>query len=111
MSNDEKFYNLLSKLQALELKQTTAEFFEEEMLPVELYEEMLQRNHVASNLHIEKRRWHETSTDVYEIYGRFLGVRKVSDLYSDLSDFKDIYWSYWFGEMEAVTSISYVAKK
>ena len=111
MNNDQNFYELLSKLQALKLEQTTGEFLEEKRLPVELYAEMLQGKRVASNLDIDRHRWYETSVDVYEIYGRYLGVRSLSNIYSESSEYEDICWSYWFGEMEAVQSVSYVVKK
>lgn len=111
MNNDEKFYSLLSKLQALEFKQTTGEFFEEESLPVELYEELKDAKIVASDLDVDQHRWYETSVTVYNIYGRFLGIRSVSNLYSESMDYDDVSGSYWFGEMEAVPSVSYVVKK
>lgn len=111
MTNDEKFYSLLSKLQALNLRQETYELLEEKNLPIDLFHELIDSKIVASELDVDKHRWYETSFSVYEIYGRFLGVRSVSNLYSESSSVEDICWTHYFAEMEAVQTVSYVVKK
>jgi len=111
MNKDEKFYSLLSKLQTLNLRQETYPLLEEESLPDELYQELKDAEIVASKIDVDKHRWYETSVTVYKIYGRFLGVRSISNLYSESSDYEDICWTHWFAEMEAVQSVSYVVKK
>ena len=44
---------------------------------------------VAERLEIEKYRWYSVSTSVYKLEDGFVGIRGVSDIYSDDIDAED----------------------
>lgn len=44
---------------------------------------------VAERLEIEKHRWYSVSTSVYKLEDGFVGIRGVSDIYSDDIDAED----------------------
>lgn len=66
---------------------------------------------VNTGLDVDKHRWYEISTIVYAAGEWFLGIRGASQLYSEASCFDDICVETTAFEMEAVQSVTYVAKK
>jgi hypothetical protein len=108
-----KKYNLnimkeiIEKLNNLNIIQKNYEF--EEDLP----EEMLKyfTKSLASELDIDKHRWYETSVSVWETNEGLLGVRSITNLYSEQSDYEDISWKLRFFEMEPIQTITYKIKK
>lgn len=63
---------------------------------------------VAYDLEIDKRRWYEFCTEVVEIDGMYMGVRHVSQMYSESGQVIDCYFTLQFKEMKPVTTITYV---
>lgn len=108
----EKFNQLLEKLNSLNLKQEFGDWAE--CLPAEIYEEHFENNEykvVAEDLDIDEHRWYETSITVVSVYGGLLGMRIVSKMYSESSDWSDIMWSMKFFEMVEVNRPTYIIKK
>ena len=62
------------------------------------------------DLGVDKHRWYETSINVYPIGDRFLGVRGISQMYSEMSSPEDCCCASEAYEMEEVKSVSYVKK-
>lgn len=65
---------------------------------------------VEKGLNIDKHRWYEISTIVYKIGDWFLGVRGVSQLYSESSSWSDIGVKTEAFEMEEVYRVTYQKK-
>jgi hypothetical protein len=65
---------------------------------------------VKSGLEVDTHRWYELSVTVIEIYGRYLGIRHISNLFSESSSVIDIYHHLEFFEMVPVTVVSYTVK-
>jgi hypothetical protein len=64
---------------------------------------------VAINLDVDKHRWYELSTTVYAIDDIYIGLRGISDIYSETMDYDGLDYVKAF-EMEPVQSITYKAK-
>ena len=62
------------------------------------------------NLDVDKHRWYEISTSVYKIGEWFLGVRGVSDLFSESMGYDDCCVETVAFEMEEVPSVTYAVK-
>ena len=62
-------------------------------------------------LDVDKHRWYESSTNVYPIGNRFLGVRGVSHCYSEMSDASDYMCTTEAFEMEEIKTVMYIKKK
>ena len=108
MSEDEKFDALLDELQEWS-GLDKGDFMEN--LPVGLYkdhfEDTTKWEEVDSGLNVDKHRWYELSTTVYKIYGRYLGVRHVGDVFSEQMSYSDVGHNYSFNEMKPVSTITY----
>jgi len=66
---------------------------------------------VESDLDVDKHRWYETSLYVYKLEDGFLlGIRAVSDIFSEMSGLEDIDWDLNFQEMERVQAVTYKVK-
>lgn len=103
-----KFYEMLEKLQSLNLKQS---YGWENDIPDEVYYAYLSdHKYVASNLDVDKHRWYEFSTQVIEVHGGYLGINCVSNVYSETMSISDVGAEYKFMEMEPVSITSYVPK-
>lgn len=66
---------------------------------------------VSTNLDVDKHRWYETSITVIKINGGYIGIRLVSNLFSEVDSISDIEWSLIFMEMELVVTTTYIQKK
>lgn len=107
----EKFEELLNKLKESNLSQSSYDWIDD--IPEDIYNEYLKDNHkeVASELDVDKHRWYETSITVIEVFGHYLGIRQISNMYSEMGDLDDICWSYNFLKMEQVQTITYKISK
>lgn len=105
-----KFDELLEKLKGLDVAQTGGCW--EEEIPEEIWEEYLLEDNlkeVDSGLDVDKHRWYEISTTVYEIFGRYLGVRMATDLFSEQMGYSDCSVTIEFFEMKLIQTITYQA--
>lgn len=84
-----------------------AEYFETEL---NLDLNLAELHEVKCDLEIEKHRWYEISTTVFEIDGRYLGVTGVSTVYNEVADFKDMNVDFEFTEYEEVKAVTYKPK-
>ena len=103
----EKFDELLAKLKALKITQTHFDWAED--IPEDIWKEYFDGNFkvVKRNLRVDKHRWYETSISVIKIFDRFLGIRHVSDMFSETMDVEDCYHTLEFFEMKEVQTITY----
>ena len=101
---------LVKMLNELNLTQDSVDW--EENIPFEIHNTLFKNNHtaVAYDLDVDKRRWYETSTTVIAINDGFLGIRLVTDLFSESMDVSDICQKIRFFEMEEVKITSYKSK-
>lgn len=105
----EKFNELLTKLKELKIIQTQGDWAEN--LPEEIWEQYFKGNfkEVKHNLDVDTHRWYETSISVIEIYGGLLGVRHITNMFSESQGFEDCYETIKFKEMKEVQTVSYVS--
>jgi hypothetical protein len=106
--NMDKFDSLLVELKSLEINQQHSDWAE--CLPDEIWKSHFSGNfeQLDRGLNVDKRRHYETSVDVIEIYGRILGIRYITNLYSEQSDYGDCCHIIEFFEMKPIQTISYV---
>ncbi len=104
----EKFKELLSNLEELDITQTAGDWAEN--LPDEIWEQYLKNNfkEVKAGLDVDTHRWYETSITVIETCGGLLGIRHITNMFSEGQGFEDCYVTLEFIEMKEVRSISYV---
>lgn len=109
------FDELLRELQNANIKQTSMEW--EENIPEDIWDNHfrygdLEDNFkvVATGLDVDTRRWYETSITVIKIYGRFLGMRWVTNLFSEQMEPQDTNHTPLFFEMEEIQTTSYRKK-
>ena len=74
-------------------------------------EEQLWKKPVKDNLCVEKHRWYETSISIFECSDGLLGIRLPSELYSETSEWCDLYAGIEFYDIEEVKEIVYKPKK
>lgn len=105
----EKFKELLSKLQKLDIIQTHGDWCEN-MPFEEIYKPYLENDckEIKHGLDVDTHRWYETSISVYETCGGLLGVRHITNMFSEGQGFEDCYVTLEFIEMKEVKVISYV---
>ncbi len=102
----EKFNELLEKLNGLSIIQKSIDW--EECLPQEVYDEYFGSYFpLKSGLDIDTHRWYETSVSVIKIYDKILGIRHITNLFSEASSCSDIHFTIKFFEMKEVSVISY----
>lgn len=65
---------------------------------------------VATDLEIDRHRWYEVSTRVYECEDGFVGVSGVAELYSEMMSWDDCYCPCVAVEYESFTTVSYKPK-
>lgn len=66
---------------------------------------------VAHGLYVDKQRWYETSTTVYECEDGFVGVSGISHMYSDYMDCEDCFCECFAEEFEPKQVVTYVPMK
>ena len=81
----------------------------DEDIPEKIWEEYFEDKYqtVASDLDIDKHRWYELSTEVIEINDSFIGIRSVTQCYSEQSSIEDMFHHLEFFEMMQVLKPSY----
>jgi len=81
----------------------------DECIPEEIWKEYFEGKHktVDSGLDVDKHRWYETSIEVIEINGGFIGIHSVTDCFSEQSSIEDMFWTLSFFEMKEVKVTSY----
>lgn len=99
---------ILEKLNNLKITQESIDFLED--LPEEIYNKYFQ-DCVTERLDIDKHRWYETSISVYKIPEGLIGVKSITDLFSESSEVADIFHTLQFYEMEEIQTVSYKIKK
>ena len=65
---------------------------------------------VADNLEIDNHRWYEISTSVYKLEDGFVGLRGVSDIYSEYMDAEDCGFRCTASEYIEIPSFTYKKK-
>jgi len=66
---------------------------------------------VKDNIDIDKHRWYETSVSIFKCSDGLLGIRLPSQLYSESSEWSELYSGIEFYEVEEVMEIAYKTKK
>ena len=100
--------DFIKELNELKVKQTSIFWIED--LPEKYWEIFIPDKVKVENLLPSKSRWYEMATDVYGLYGGFIGVDVISDIkgntyVNDLSNILEFY------EMEEIKTVTYKAKK
>jgi len=105
----ERFDELLKVLEEKSYEMEDSQCWDE-CLPEDVYNEFFKGNYkeVASGLNVDTHRWYETSTTVIEIFGRFLGITHVSNIFSENMDVSDCGESVSFKEMKQVQTVTYI---
>lgn len=108
---DNSLIKLIEKLNNLKISQTSYEWQED--IPEDILKEYFEGKfeEVVENIDVDKHRWYETSITVLEFIDGFMGVRTVTDLFSENMDYSDCYYELKFFEMEEFTTTSYYVKK
>lgn len=103
----EQFNELLAKLKELSILQTKGDWAEN--IPADIWEQYFEANftEVEYNIDVYTHRWYETSITVIEIYGRLLGIRYITNMFSESQDFEDCYVHIEFMEMKKIQITSY----
>jgi predicted restriction endonuclease len=99
---------IIEELNNLKIIQKSIDF--EEDLPEEIYEKYFNQKPLKTELDIDKHRWYETGESVWKTEKGLLGVRSVTNIYSENSSVEDMFWELMFFEMEEVQTISYKIK-
>ena len=100
-----KFDELLSKLQKMKITQTSCW---EEDIPQEIWSEYFNNySEVADRIDVDSHRWYETSITVIEILNGYLGIRHISNMASEESDFESCCVELQFYEMEKIEKPTY----
>ena len=102
-----EFNELLERLTSLDILQKYGEWAEN--LTDDIWDEHFNGNYKVrqSNLDISTHRWYETSVTVIEIYGGLIGIRHITNLFSESSDYEDCYVKITFHKMKEVKITSY----
>ena len=66
---------------------------------------------IDAYLDVDKHRWYETSVEVLKNEKGIIGVRSVTDCFSEMSSIEDMFWTLTFFEMEEVLQPTYIVKK
>ena len=67
----------------------------------------LEYEELDSGLMIETHRWYETSVSVIRVFGKLLGIRHISNVFSESMGYEDCYEFLQFDEMKEVPTITY----
>lgn len=99
---------LLAMLNGLKIIQKSYDFVED--LPEEIVDKYF-KNRIASDLLPDSHRWYETSISVFKTDEGFLGVRALTQLYSESSEVEDCYHVLKFYDMMEESIITYAPKQ
>ena len=99
---------VVQQLNDLKIVQKSGDFLED--LPEDIYEKYF-LNCEDENLYVVKHRWYETSISVYTTDKGYLGVRSVTDTFSEQMEIGDIFYTLKFFEMEPIITTTYKIKK
>jgi hypothetical protein len=104
----DKFNELLKTLTELKIHQIYGDWTE--CIPEQIWDEHFEANYdfVIGELDIDKHRHFETSVSVIEIYDKYMGIRSITNVYSEQSTASDCYEYLEFFEMKPVTITTYV---
>ena len=106
---EDKFNGLLKELNKNEIEQTS---YWEDCIPKEIYKKYFDKyTLVTTGIDIDTHRWYETSTTVIKIYGKFLGIDHIAQVFSESMGFGDCGVNINFFEMEEFTTVSYRKKE
>jgi len=111
----EKFDELLAKLKKLEKVQNAMEW--QDSIPEDIWnedfkdEEGIDYQEIAHNIDIDTHRWYETSISVILIYGGLLGIRHITNIFSESMDAVDCYAIVTFHKMKETQVITYEIDK
>jgi len=102
-----KFEELLEKLKSSRISQISMEW--KECIPPEIWGEYFnfQYRDVAHGLDVDTHRWYETSISVICVLDKLLGIRHVSNIFSESMECQDCGFALCFFEMKEVPIISY----
>jgi len=64
-------------------------------------------NTVASGLLVDTHRWYETSVTVIKVFDVLLGIRHISNVFSESMGYSDCYVNLEFTEMKEVKTVTY----
>jgi hypothetical protein len=105
-----KFNELLEKLKSLEIIQQEMDW--DENIPQDIWDEYFLNNYneLKSGLHVDSHRHYEMSTSVIEVSGGLLGIKHITNVYSESCGVEDCYVEMEFMEMKEVQIISYEPK-
>jgi len=106
---------LINHLNGFKILQTSCW---EECIPREIWDTYFENNKVVvySGIDADKRRHYELSTSaisfdegIFEENGDYvMGIRHISDMYSEQSSFEDFSHTLEFFEMKPITTINYI---
>ena len=97
---------LIEYLNSLKILQTSCW---DENIPEDIYDEYFtdKFESIEFGLDVEKHRWYEITTEVLKMNNNFIGVRSVTDTFSESSTIEDMYHKLEFFEMEQILVTSY----
>lgn len=104
-----KLTELINKIREAKVLQT--DYPDEQEFGDEIDNELKKLPIVESGLDVDKHRWYETSITVYKHEEGFLGIRFVTDQFSEQSSMEDHYWTLPAFEMQEVKNVTYIPKK
>ena len=101
--------NIIKLIEQINSSKTVQnESFEEQQLPEKIQNILNECTIVAKNLDIEQHRWYETSVVVYALNGEYFGIRYITNMYSESSDYDDIYFTITAFPMKQVQTVTYI---
>ena len=105
--NMNDFDTLLEELNKLKIMQDSIDW--EECIPDDIWESEIKGrvSPVASGLEVDTRRWYETSITVFKTRGRLMGVKHITNMFSEMGSCEDMGFTLRFFEMEEVPSVTY----
>lgn len=97
---------LIDKLNNLKILQKSIDWRED--VPDDIWFKYLEEaEYLDLEPDIDKHRHYELSTDIFKINDKYLGVRRISMLYSEMSDCEDIHHTLEFFEVKQIKTITY----
>ena len=98
---------LVAELNALKITQTNSDWYED--IPVDIWDKYFDNRYdeVASGIQVETYRWYEISITVIKMLGGLLGIRHITNIFSESMDHEDCYETYQFDEMNQVQTVAY----